>query len=103
MLRARGTIRLARALVTFGAILFASVLATGCPPVYWLGLLPLSAVAAWNERWLARLDRAMEGRDEAGRRTAIRAQGKHVPRRIELGAWLALFAATANLIARSWP
>ena len=103
VLRARGTIRLARALVTFGAILFASVLATGCPPVYWLGLLPLSAVAAWNERWLARLDRAMEGRDEAGRRTAIRAQGKHVPRRIELGAWLALFAATANLIARSWP
>ena len=103
VLRARGTIRLARALVPLGAILFASVVATGCPPVYWLGLLPLGAVAAWNERWLARLDRAMEGRDEAGRRTAVRAQGKHVPRRIELGAWLALLAAGSSFVARSWP
>ncbi len=103
VLGARGTIRLARALVAVGSALFAYVVATGCPPVYWLGLLPLCAVAAWNERWLARLDREMEGRDEARRRTAIRAQGKHVPRRIELGAWLSLLAATASFVARSWP
>ena len=103
VLRARGTIRLARTFVVVGPLLFASVLASRCPPVYWLGLLPLGAVAVWNERWLRRLDQAMAPRDEAGRRAAIRAQGKHVPRRVELGAWLALLAALSTFAARSWP
>ena len=102
VLRARGTIRLARGLVLGGAVLFVGVLATQCPPVYWVGLLPLAAVAARNERWLARLDREMQGRDEPSRRAAIRAQAKHVPRRVELGAWMALLAAMASFVARSW-
>jgi len=103
VLRARGTIRLARALVALGPLLFVATLATQSRPVSWLGLVPLCVVAAWNERWLARLDGEMEGRDEAGRRAAIRAQGKHVPGRIELGAWLALLAAISSFVARSWP
>jgi hypothetical protein len=42
----------------------------------------------------------MEGRDEAARREAIRVKGKHVPRRIELGAWMALVAALVSFVAR---
>ena len=101
VLRARGTIRLARGLVVGGAMTFVAVLAASGPLLVALGLVPLVAVAGWNERWLARLDREMEARDEAGRRSAIRAQGKHVPRRIELGAWLALLAATVCFAART--
>jgi 1,4-dihydroxy-2-naphthoate octaprenyltransferase len=103
VLRARGTIRLARALVASGALLFVAVLAATCPPIAWAGLVPVASCAAWNERWLARLEVGMEGRDEAARREAIRAQGKHVPRRIELGAWMALLAALVSFGARVAP
>ena len=98
VLGARGAIRLARALVAGGSVLFVAVLATWHPAA-WFGLLPLVAAAVWNERWLARLDRAMQARGEPERRSAIRAQGKYVPRRIELGAWLALLAAAAGFVA----
>jgi 4-hydroxybenzoate polyprenyltransferase len=103
VLGARGTIRVARVLVASGAVLFVAVLATTSPPIAWLGLLPVASCAAWNERWLARLDAGMEGRDEAARREAIRAQGKHVPRRIERGAWMALIAALVSFVARVAP
>jgi alpha-ketoglutarate-dependent taurine dioxygenase/4-hydroxybenzoate polyprenyltransferase len=103
VLQARGTIRLARALVPAGAVLFVGVLASRCPPAYWFGLAPLALVACWNERWLARLDREMRGRDEGAGRSAIRTQGKHVPRRLETGAWMGFLAALASFAARSLP
>ncbi|MFT3713984.1 MAG: TauD/TfdA family dioxygenase [Archangium sp.] len=84
--QALGTIKLARLLVLVGAVSFAMLL--GSPLA-----LPLLALAAWNLRWLSVLAKKMEPLDETGRRAAIRDQGKHVPTRIEAGAWLALFAA----------
>ena len=100
-LGALGTIRAARGLVAGGALLFAAAVASTCPPAFWIALAPVAGVATWNERWLARLAGEMRPRDEAGRRASIRAQGKHVPRRLELGAWLALLAALASFVARS--
>ena len=99
VLGARGTIRLARAFVVSGAGSYLAIVAMTCTPAGWLGLVPLAVVAVWNERWLARLDEEMTGQNETARRTAIRAQGKHVPRRVELGAWMALLAAIVGALS----
>lgn len=100
VLQTRGTIQLARALVLVGGSLFTAVLASGVPAPWWIGLVPLLGVVIWNERWLAALATQQRDLDESARRAAVRAQGRHVPRRIELGAWVALLGAAGCFIAR---
>jgi alpha-ketoglutarate-dependent taurine dioxygenase/1,4-dihydroxy-2-naphthoate octaprenyltransferase len=100
VLQARGTIQTARLLVLGGAALFLSTLALDMPAPWWLSLVPLLVAAVANERWLAGIARRQRDQGEAGRRQEIRAQGKHVPRRIELCAWLALLAAAGHCLSR---
>jgi 1,4-dihydroxy-2-naphthoate octaprenyltransferase len=87
--QARGTIVLARVLVVAGAVGLALALRS-------VFAVPLLLVAAWNARWLTTLLTTLTPRDEAGRRAAIRDQGKHVPTRIEAGAWVALACVAAT-------
>jgi 1,4-dihydroxy-2-naphthoate octaprenyltransferase len=94
VLRARGAIVLARALVLGGGLALALLLRS------W-AVVPLLGVVAWNVRWLHALVTRMTPLDETARREAIRAQGKHVPKRIEAGAWVALLAAAALFLARA--
>ena len=101
VLQARGSIVLARALVFGGGLLLAVGLGRAAGGAWSLASLPLLAVVAWNTRWLHSLASRLAPLDEAARREAIRAQGKHVPKRIETGAWVALIAAAAVFAARS--
>lgn len=100
VLQARGTIQLARALVLGGGLLFIGVIGSSVPVLWWIALVPLLVAVVWNERWLATLAKHQRDLDEPARRAAVRAQGKHVPRRIELGAWLALLGAAGYFLAR---
>lgn len=93
VLGARGSIVLARALVLLGGVALAVLLRN------W-AILPLLGVVAWNVKWLHALATRMGPLDEAGRREAIRAQEKYVPRRIETGAWMGLVAAIGLFISR---
>jgi len=99
----RGTIRLAVACVVLGTLGLVVTLQTSTPPSAWL-LLPLVMCAAWNTTWLLRQLAAMAGLDEAGRREIIRKHGKHVPKRIESAAWVALavVAAVTSLRWKLW-
>lgn len=99
-LGARGSILLARALVLIAGLLLAAGLGAQLTWVWRLALMPLLVVVAWNARWLHVLATKLGPLDERGRREAIRAQGKHVPKRIETGAWVALLAAAAVFAAR---
>jgi 1,4-dihydroxy-2-naphthoate octaprenyltransferase len=94
------TILLARALVLIGGLSFAIGLGAQLSWLWRLAMLPLIGVTLWNTGWLHELARRMAPLDEAGRREAIRKQGKHVPNRIETGAWMALLAAAAVFVAR---
>ena len=94
------TILLARALVLLGGLSFAIGLGVQVSWLWRLATLPLIGVTLWNTRWLHELARRMAPLDEAGRREAIRKQGKHVPNRIETGAWMALLAAAAVFVPR---
>lgn len=98
--QALGTVKLARVLVLLGALGLAASIAVMTPMSAWSLLVPLIAVAVWNVRWLNALITKMTPRDEAGRRQAIRDQGKHVPTRIETGAWVALACVAFCLAAR---
>jgi alpha-ketoglutarate-dependent taurine dioxygenase/4-hydroxybenzoate polyprenyltransferase len=100
VLQARGTIRCAIACVAVGATALSAALASTASANLWPVLLPLFACAAWNAAWLSRLLATMRGRDEAGCREAIRAQGKHVPKRIETAAWCALFVVAILTLVR---
>ena len=102
VLGARGTITAAAAFVVVGAVAFAAVIAVDRPLPSAVLTLPVLACAAWNARWLLKLRRAMHTLDETGRRAAIRAQGKHVPKRIETGAWVALLVVAAVTGLRWW-
>ncbi|MEO6951398.1 MAG: TauD/TfdA family dioxygenase [Polyangia bacterium] len=99
VLKALGTIRLARILEIVGGLGLLALFGGLLPMRWWPALAPLLAVTAWNQQWLQRLVGVMKPLDERERRAAIRAQGKHVPSRIEAGAWAALVAAAAVFIA----
>lgn len=100
VLQARGTIQVARALVLGGGLFFLSSLGFNMPALWWPCLVPMLVAVVLNERWLAALAKRQRELDEPGRRAAVRAQGKHVPRRVETGAWLALLAAAGYFVAR---
>ncbi len=100
-LGARGSIVLARALVLCGGVLLAIGLGSELGWAWRVAMVPLLGVALWNTRWLHALATRLAPLDEKGRREAIRAQGKHVPNRIEAGAWVALLAAAAVFAARA--
>jgi alpha-ketoglutarate-dependent taurine dioxygenase/1,4-dihydroxy-2-naphthoate octaprenyltransferase len=100
VLQARGTITLAQWLVLLGGVGLTAVLQRQLPGMLGLALAPLLATTAWNARWLAVLSATQRPLDEAGRRAAVREQGKHVPRRIESGAWAAAFAALVAWLAK---
>lgn len=100
-LGSRTTIGLAAVLCTLGGFGFAGVV-TGQVGWGWCFTLPLIAVIGWNGRWLVNLFLKMEGQPESARREAIRAEGKHVPRRIEAGAWMSLAATLAVTFVRWW-
>lgn len=96
VLQAFGTIKLARVAAIAGALgCVAVVVVEFAHPAVAVCVLPLLAGAAWNDRWLGRLLNTLAPLDEAGRRAAIRAQSKHVPTRIEAGAWIALVVVAA--------
>lgn len=99
VLGAKRTVSLARAFVIVGVLGFTAVMAATMNA--WWACLPVLGLAAWNERWLARLRRDMGDRDESACRRLVREQGKHVPKRIERGAWLALLAVVAAFVARA--
>ncbi len=91
-LGARRAVRVGRVMAVAGGSALAAVLATaGALPA--LGVLPLLGTTVATDRWLARLQARTDTYADADAREAIRAQGKHVPTRIESGAWAALFAA----------
>lgn len=101
VLGARGAITFALALVTLGGTLLAAmlgILAGGIAAV--AAAAPLTAVIAWNAAWLKRLRDQMIAAAEPEARARLRKEGKHVPRRIEAGAWAALFGAAAVFLLR---
>jgi alpha-ketoglutarate-dependent taurine dioxygenase/4-hydroxybenzoate polyprenyltransferase len=96
----RRAMAVAAGMVVAGALLFAGVCAWRLPLYGSLALLPLLGVMTWNTVWLRALWRRMGPLAEPARRSAIRDQGKYVPRRIEAGAWAAAFGALAVLLLR---
>ena len=101
VLKARGTMRLARALAGMGGL--ALVATVGLSWVKWStlpALLPLALALAYNDRWLRKIAHVTGELPEKGAREAIRKQGRYVPRHVEAGAWTALFAAAAVFIVR---
>jgi len=96
-LGARRAVRVGRAMAVGGGSALAIVLAATAGP-WGLGALPLLMTTVATDRWLVRLQRRVDGAPEAEAREAIRAQGKHVPTRIESGAWAALFAAGVTFL-----
>lgn len=100
-LQAAGSMRLGRALSALGGLVLGGVLASQLR-VTWLAiaLLPLAAVVAYNDRWLAALSSATRGVAETKARESIRDQGKYVPRHVEAGAWASLVGAMAVFVSR---
>ena len=100
VLQARGTIVLAQWAVGLGGLGLAALLLARLPGWSGLAVAPLLGVAAWNVKWLRALVERISPRGEAERREAIRDQGKHVPARIEAGAWAGAFGALAVWLSR---
>ncbi len=104
VLGAARAVRVGRALAVgggaaLGAILALFAVATGrLLPL--LALFLLAGTTAATERWLGTLQARTADAPEGQAREAIRKQGKHVPTRIEAGAWAALAAVVALFVAR---
>jgi 4-hydroxybenzoate polyprenyltransferase len=101
VLKARGAVTLALILMLSGGVSLALLLSALGHAMGVMGSLPLAGILGWNALWLSRLRGEMPGLSEAARREKIRKQGKHVPRRIEAGAWAALVGAVAVFLSRA--
>lgn len=93
VLGAQGAVTLALALVLTGGTLLTFTLGLQMHGWRALGAAPLLAVTAWNGLWLEGLRRRMNGQSETVSRETVRDEAKHVPRRVEAGAWAAFLAA----------
>jgi len=103
-LQARGAVRVGRALAVGGGValvvcLLLIAVETG-GVVSAVAALPLAITTGLTDRWLARLQRRTDVEPEADAREAIRKQGKHVPTRVEAGAWAALLAVAVGFLGR---